>query len=78
MKGITPIISIIILLLITIALAGVAYTFLMGQMFTRISGSFDIPPGGAYCTNNAITVQIINTGSSGLLMVLAGRRRQGH
>ena len=65
-KGITPIISIIILLLITIALAGVAYTFLMGQMFTRISGSFDIPTGGAYCTNALITVQVVNTGSATL------------
>ena len=65
-KGITPIISIIILLLITIALAGVAYTFLMGQMFTRISGSFDIPTGGAYCTNNLVTVQVVNTGSATL------------
>lgn len=66
-KGITPIISIIILLLITIALAGVAYTFLMGQMFTRISGSFDIPSGGAYCTNRLITVQVVNTGSATLV-----------
>lgn len=66
-KGITPIISIIILLLITIALAGVAYTFLMGQMYTRISGSFDIPSGGAYCTNGLITVQVVNTGSATLI-----------
>lgn len=65
-KGITPIISIIILLLITIALAGVAYSFLMGQMFTRIAGSFDIPTGGAFCTNNRITVQVVNTGTATL------------
>lgn len=65
-KGITPIISIIILLLITIALAGVAYTFLMGQLYGRIAGSFDIPTGGAYCTNRLITVQIVNTGSATL------------
>jgi flagellin-like protein len=65
-KGITPIISIIILLLITIALAGVAYTFLMGQMFTRIGGSFDIPIGGAFCTNGQITILVTNTGTSDL------------
>ncbi len=64
MKGITPIISIIILLLITIALAGVAYTFLMGQMYTRIGSSFDIPIGGAFCTNGAITIQVVNTGTA--------------
>ena len=66
MKGITPIISIIILLLITIALAGVAYTFLMGQVYTMISGSFAIPTGGAYCTAGTITIQITNTGSATL------------
>ncbi len=65
-KGITPIISIIILLLITIALAGVAYTFLMGQLFTRIGGSFEIPVGGAFCTNGLITIQVSNTGTTDL------------
>ena len=64
MKGITPIISIIILLLITIALAGVAYTFLMGQMFTRIGGSFDVPIGGAFCTNGQITILVVTTGTA--------------
>jgi flagellin-like protein len=63
-KGITPIISIIILLLITIALAGVAYTFLMGQLYTRIGGTFDVPTGGAFCTNGLITVQVSNTGTA--------------
>lgn len=66
-KGITPIISIIILLLITISLAGVAYTFLMGQMFGRISGSFQIPIGAAFCTNKLITINIANTGQSDLV-----------
>ncbi|MCK4496605.1 MAG: hypothetical protein KAU24_00295 [Candidatus Aenigmarchaeota archaeon] len=65
-KGITPIISIIILLLITIALAGVAYTFLMGQLYTRIGGSFDVPVGGAFCTNGLITIQVSNTGTADL------------
>lgn len=67
MKGITPIISIIILLLITIALAGVAYTFLMGQMYTRISGSFTVTSGGAFCTASGITVQVTNTGQANLV-----------
>ena len=37
MKGITPIVGIIVLLLIVIAIAGVAYTFIFGQ-FTALSG----------------------------------------
>jgi flagellin-like protein len=67
MKGITPIISIIILLGITLAMAGFAYTYLMGELMPRISGSFTIAEqGGAFCTNNIITVQVTNTGTGTL------------
>ena len=65
-KGITPIISIIILLLITIALAGVAWTFLQGYLFTTIQGQINIPPGTAFCTNGLITVQLTNQGQTTL------------
>lgn len=65
-KGITPIISIIILLLITISMAGLAYTFLMNTMNPMISGTFMIPPGTAFCTNKQITITVSNTGTSDL------------
>lgn len=61
-KGLTPIISIIILLLITISLAGTAWTFLSGVFFSQISKSFIIPTGGAYCSSGRIIIYIINTG----------------
>ncbi len=67
-KGITPIISIIILLLITIALAGVAWTFLQGYLFTTIQGQINIPPGTAFCTNGLITVQLTNQGQTRLVV----------
>lgn len=61
-KGITPIISIIILLLITVALAGAAYSFLQGLFTPQISKSFLIPTGGAYCSSGKIIVYVVNTG----------------
>lgn len=61
-KGITPIISIIVLLLITVALAGSAWTFLQGFIFPQISKTFLVPSGGAYCTDGEIKVYILNTG----------------
>ena len=65
-KGITPIISIIVLLLITIALAGVAWVYLSGMLGAHIETSFTIPPGAAYCTSGTITVVVTNTGTTTL------------
>jgi flagellin-like protein len=61
-KGITPIIAIIILLLITIALAGAAWTYLQGFLFSQISKSFVVPSGGAFCEGGIIKVYLLNTG----------------
>ena len=58
-KGITPILSIIILLLITIALAGTAWSFLQGLVFSSITKSFIIPQGGSFCTTDASDVNIV-------------------
>lgn len=66
MQGITPIISIIILLLITVALAGMAFSFLQGFLLAPITKSFLIPSGGSYCVKNStgssiIKVYVVNT-----------------
>ncbi|MBI4020760.1 MAG: hypothetical protein HY369_00795 [Candidatus Aenigmarchaeota archaeon] len=61
-KGITPIIATVILLLITVALAGAAWSFLQGIFFSNISKSFVIPAGGAYCVSDKIIVYVVNTG----------------
>ena len=63
-KGITPIIAIIILLLITIALAASAWTFLSGFLGTQIEKSFFVPIGGAYCVGGTIKVTVVNTGTT--------------
>jgi flagellin-like protein len=61
-KGITPIVSTIILLLITIALAGAAWTYMQGYLFSQISKSFTIPTGGAFCEAGRIKIYALNTG----------------
>ena len=65
MKGITPIISTIVLLLITVALAGSAWTYMSGFMGTYTEKSFTIPTGGAYCdAGGTVHVRIVNTGTT--------------
>jgi flagellin-like protein len=61
-KGITPIIAIIILLLITVALSGAAWSYIQGFFYPTIAKSFTFPTGGIYCRGGNITVFVINTG----------------
>jgi len=73
-KGITPIVSIIILLLITVALAGAAFTFLQGYFSTYTDSNFRMEDNMILCVKNGshddlssvnvITVQITNAGQS--------------
>ncbi len=70
-KGITPIIAIIVLLLITIALAGAAWTYLQGFLFSQISKTFNVPPNSIYCSGatgaKTIKVYAQNTGYQSVL-----------
>jgi flagellin-like protein len=64
-KGITPIISIIVLLLITIALAGVAWTYLQGQLLVRTENAMEVPFNGAWCDSSGTAfVTISNSGTT--------------
>jgi len=56
-KGMTPVISKIIMLLVTISLAGVAWIYLSGQ-FEIYTMTVEVPPGGAYCRGGRATVMI--------------------
>jgi flagellin-like protein len=62
-KGITPIISIIVLLLITVALAGVAWVYLSGFLDTQMA-TLTIPPNGVYCAGNEVHALVANTGQN--------------
>ena len=66
-KGVTPVIAIIVLLFITIALAGAAWTYMQGFLFTQISKSFQIPTNGAYCEGGKINIYVVNTAYKGAL-----------
>jgi flagellin-like protein len=65
MKGITPIISTIVLLLITVALAGAAWVYMSGFLGTYTEKSFIIPTGGAYCDSTGqFHVRVVNSGTT--------------
>ncbi len=67
MKGITPIISTIVLLLITVALAGAAWVYISGFMGTYTEKSFTIPTGGVYCdSQGTFHVRVVNTGTTAI------------
>jgi len=66
-KGITPIIAIIILLLITMSMAATAWVFLSGYLDTMVGKSFVIPTNAAGCSSDGtIRVYITNTGSTAI------------
>jgi flagellin-like protein len=62
-KGITPIISTIILLLVTIALAATAYSYLSGFMTGQTANTMTIPNGGLFCSGGKITLIVRNDGT---------------
>ena len=75
MKGISTIIATILMLIITIALAGTAYMFMSGMLMSRISKTISIL--GASCNaTNGITLVISNDGTDtikeGELKILNG------
>ncbi|GEM_PF-4314933 len=60
-KGITPVITIIILVFIAIAMVGAFWTFSQTWITGMTSKTFEIPPGGAFCENGLIKVYLLNT-----------------
>lgn len=64
MKGISAVIATIMMLVITIALAGMAYMFI-SQSFTSQTGRVvEIDSGATYCSGTAIDVWIKNIGTA--------------
>ena len=60
-KGVSAIIATILLLMITIGLAGMAYVFMSGMMSGRTSKTITVLD--ASCTNDIITLVISNDGT---------------
>lgn len=61
MKGISAIVATILMLLITISLAGVAYMYITGVFTSSVQGIEIID---SYCSNNVVSIIIKNTGTS--------------
>jgi len=63
MKGISAVIATILMLMITIAMAGVAYMYISG-IFTQQTGTItDIDESATSCTGGTITVYVRNSGT---------------
>ncbi len=63
-KGITPVISLIMLMLITVGMVGVAYAWFSNLLTTQTEKGISIPPGGAFCSNGLISVLVQNNGAT--------------
>jgi len=67
-KGITPIIAVIILLLITLALASMAWVFFSGYMSGLTSGNFLVNNQLSGCSGTDVSIWITNMGTEPLDM----------
>ncbi len=64
LKGITPVIALVMLMLVTVGIAGAAYAWFGGIYDSSTKNFISIPPGGAYCINNKIKVYVLNNGNA--------------
>jgi flagellin-like protein len=67
MKGITPIISIIVLLLITVSLAGAAYIFLGGYMTAYTGKALQVSNPGLCIGNTEAFITVTNMGTQPIM-----------
>jgi flagellin-like protein len=66
-KGITPIISTIVLLLITVALAGAAWVYINNFMDMYTGKTFTVSTGGVFCdAGGKFHVRLVNSGSTAI------------
>ncbi len=70
-KGITPVIALVMLMLITVGIVGLAYTWFSGLTTSQTEKGIAIPPGGAECYkrggNNYVSVLLQNNGATSTL-----------
>ena len=67
-KGITPVIALVMLMLITVGMVGIAYSWFSGLLTTQTEKGITIPPGGTYCAAGLISVLIQNNGATSSLL----------
>ena len=64
MKAVTPVIALVMLLLITVGIVGVSYSWFSGTISASTKKAVSIPPGGVYCTGGDIKAFVLNNGDS--------------
>ncbi len=64
MKGISPVIATLLMLVITIGLAGLAYTYISGVFTAKTAVMLTIDGTASYCDANYIHVFVRNDGTS--------------
>ena len=67
-KGITPVIALVMLMLITVGMVGIAYTWFSGLLTTQTEKGLSVPPGGAFCSGGLVSVLIQNNGATSSLL----------
>ena len=67
MKGITPIIATVMLILIAVGVLGLFYGWSSGLFSTQTEKTVNIPPGSATCNNGLVTVRVQNVGATSTL-----------
>ena len=64
MKGIEQIIALVMLLLITVGIVGIAFIWFSGILSGSSEKAIAIPNGGVYCVGSGIYVTVLNLGAS--------------
>jgi flagellin-like protein len=80
MKGVSAVIATILMLMITIAMAGVAYMYISGIFTSKTGTVVDIDETATSCSGTTITVFVRNTGTiafSKALITLSGTNSAG-
>ncbi len=72
-KGITPVIALVMLMLITVGIVGIAYAWFSGLASSQTEKGISIPPGGAKCYKigglNYVSLLIQNNGATSNIVV---------
>ena len=64
MKGISDVIAVLLMLIITIALAGLAYAYITGVFTSRTAVVLSVDAAGSQCTSNKFNIMVRNDGTA--------------
>ena len=70
MKGVSDVIAVLLMLIITIALAGLAYSYITGVFSSRTSVVLTIDSQASTCSGNTLTVYVRNDGTNNATVTL--------